>query len=311
MFFGVAAVVSVWTLIQKGKLLVAKVRLRHQSVQDDGPKAGHDAAWRQQWIATMDSAPQSYTEAEKSAIAQALKTLGAFAVPPGTTRTKFDAQSKRLIGATTCTIPSVGPDQVAAYLMHADSHAIRGTLDPNVQVRFDVLERASSHQVIIFSELKTAPFQNRTFLNLSVCQKLSANVWLWVTVPLSSHARIGPHDELHAVRAEAMRCCRMTAASDSESCLLEYACWLDLKGSFPAWFNNHVALPNVLNLPKQIRSCFGRILDAETIEKLDENKLELHKLYCLLALGFAEDLPMTFLSGYYLVRDCAWPTQFE
>jgi hypothetical protein len=55
-------------------------------------------------------------------------------------------------------------------------------------------------------------------------------------------------------------------------------------------------------LPKQIRSCFGRILDAETIEKLDENKLELHKLYCLLALGFAEDLPMTFLSGYYLVR---------
>jgi hypothetical protein len=136
---------------------------------------------------------------------------------------------------------------------------------------------------------------------MSVCQKFSESVWLWVMVPLSGHARISPHGEQHAVRAEAMRCCRITAGSESET-LVEYACWVDLKGSVPTWLNNHVAVPTQLHLPKHVRSHFRRMLDAETTEKLDENHMELQKLYCVLALGFAEDLPMSILSTYYLVR---------
>ncbi len=69
-----------------------------------------------------------------------------------------------------------------------------------------------SHKIVVFSEMKTAPFQNRTFLNACVCQRLANGVWVLAAVPLASHARLAPAEERHALRAEAMRCFRCTPA---------------------------------------------------------------------------------------------------
>ena len=296
--FGVAALVSLFTLVQKGGLLFAKLRSRQQLAKRDVSGVDLDTKWREQWIATMASQQQVYTESEKLVIARAVELLDAFAVGPGMSRTKFDAQSQRLVGATTCTIAGARPDQVAAYLMHADSSAVRSVLDPNVTVRFELIERTNSHQAILYVEMKTAPFKNRTFLNVLVCQKLSDTVWVWALVPLSSHARIGPQDEKNAVRAEVMRCFRLTATPLGET-LVEHACWLDLRGSFPSWFTNQVAIPQLqrharqrpratcscigltaqmCRMPLEIQSYFRRIADSETADRLDENHLELRRL---------------------------------
>ena len=301
--FGVAAAVSLGTLAVKCRLLIQKFRDRHQHARrgdHDAEEASEDANWREQWIAKMEAEQQAYTEPEKLAIAQAVQLLGAFAVASGTSRTKFDAQSRRLVGATTCTIPGARPDQVVAYLMHADGNSARANLDPNVQVRFDVVERANSHQIVIFSEMKTAPFQNRTFLNLCVCRELSSGVWILAAVPLGSHPRISPQSERHALRAEAMRGFRLTPVETDTQ--IEYCCWLDLKGSFPTWFTNKVAIPQLMTMPFQIQSYFRRLHDAEAADRLEENHLEIRKLYCTILLGLVEDLPMASLSFYYLVK---------
>ena len=62
-----------------------------------------------------------------------------------------------------------------------------------------------------------------------------------------------------------------------------------------------------MTFPISIQNYFGRILDAERYERLEENRLELRKLYCLIALGLAEDVPMSGLSIYYLVRSLDGP----
>ncbi len=79
-------------------------------------------------------------------------------------------------------------------------------------VPFDFLRAGFSHKIVVFSEMKTAPFQNRTFLNACVCQRLANGVWVLAAVPLASHARLAPAEERHALRAEAMRCFRCTPA---------------------------------------------------------------------------------------------------
>jgi hypothetical protein len=189
-------------------------------------------------------------------------------------------------------------------------------LDDKVTVRFEVLERANSHQLVSWVEMKSPPFHNRTFLNIYVCQKLSADVWVCAMVPLNGHARIGPHDERGCVRAEGTRVFRCSAAAESET-LVEYVCSLDLKGHLPAWFTERVVTPQLMRLPDSIRryagrkessfwrsirvisGCgrhFGRLLDADLEDRSDQNKIECHKLYFTVLLGFIEDLPMSALS---------------
>ena len=331
--FSIAAVVSLATLIQKGKLLVQKFRSRRHPANAAALGVDEDRTWREEWISRMESEQQTYNQVEQLAIASSLQLLGTFAVELGQSATKVDPQSSRLVGATTCTVLGAKMEQVAAYIMHADSHAIISGQDPSVTVRLECLERPNTHAVVVYIEMKTAPFQNRTFLNLIVCQKLSSSVWICVAVPQNSHARIGPHDELHAVRAEATRCFRLTAVSESET-LLEYCCWLDLKGSLPvsllrhsiefgsercaaqtcsvvsvrqALFTRRVAIPQLMTFPMSVQNYFCRILDLRHYERLEGNRLELRKLYCVIALGLAEDLPMTLLSVFYLVRSLDGP----
>ena len=176
--------------------------------------------------------------------------------------------------------------------------------DGSVTVRLEVLERANTHQAVVFTEVKTRPYtrRNRSLLNMCVCQKLPDDVWIFAIVPLSHHARIGPQDEQHCVRAEGMRCCRLTAAPEGSETLVEYTCWLDLKMQLPTWAANRLGLPPMMRLPAQLKSYFGRILDKEHQEAVDENNMELRRLYCVILLGFAEDLPMSLLSTYYLVK---------
>jgi hypothetical protein len=252
--FGVAAVASAYTIIEKSKLLLQIFRRRHE---DHGGNPAHDeadAAWRRQWIAAFESQQQTYSEAEKAAIASALQLLGTCAVGVGQSRTTLDRQTNRLVGASTLTIPDVRPEQVVAYLMHADSHAVRSSSDPKVTVRFEVLERANGHQLVSWMEVKHPPLHNRTLLNMVVSQKLSADVWVCAMVPLRSHARIGPEDEHGRVRAEGTRFFRCSAAPESEAgTLLEYVAWLDLKGHLPAWFAERVVAQQLMRLPNAIK----------------------------------------------------------
>jgi hypothetical protein len=95
--------VSLGTLAVKCRLLIQKFRDRNQHARrgdHEAEEASEDANWREQWIAKMEAEQQAYTEPEKVAIAQVVQLLGAFAVASGTSRTKFDAQSRRLVGAT-------------------------------------------------------------------------------------------------------------------------------------------------------------------------------------------------------------------
>ena len=59
--------------------------------------------------------------------------------------------------------------------------------------------------------------------------------------------------------------------------------------------------------PMSIQNYFSRIFDVRHYERLEGNRLELRKLYCLIALGLAEDVPMSGLSIYYLVRSLDGP----
>ncbi len=70
--------------------------------------------------------------------------------------------------------------------------------------------------------------------------------YVWVGVPIESHAKISPEAEAHAVRAEGTRCIRATQTAVGVT-RIEYAC--SLKGYFPSWFTERVAVPVLMGLP--------------------------------------------------------------
>ena len=64
------------------------------------------------------------------------------------------------------------PEQIIAYQMHYDRKIKLSQLDPIVDVRYEILEVKKLRHMLVFYELKTAPFQNRTFMNSFVWQKV-------------------------------------------------------------------------------------------------------------------------------------------
>ena len=137
-----------------------------------------------------------------------------------------------LVGHTELVIHGTSPLDIIAFLMDADSNYIRSRRNHNVDVRYGVREVRNPHHSVTFNEVKTAPFQNRTFLQAVLWKKLSDTQFVWCTYPIADHPTVQPSDESHAVRAELVRCIRATYLAQGAT-RLEYACSVDLKGRFP------------------------------------------------------------------------------
>jgi hypothetical protein len=242
-----------------------KLQVWLNDAQDDG-------AWRDAAVQEMRQGEQSHSWEETALITRGTALLGTFATGKGKAQsmrrsktvelanTKHDERSGLLIGHVEAEVRT-SPEQAIAFLMHFGSKFFQSTLNHEVNVRREVLEVRSPHYTVVFLEKKSAPFQNRTFLNALLWQKVSDTplTYVWVTVPIESHAKIAPEDEAHAIRAEGTRCIRATQTAVGVT-RVEYACSLDLKGHFPSWLTERVAIPGLLGLPYELQTYFTHVM---------------------------------------------------
>jgi hypothetical protein len=245
----IASATSVVTLVLKGRLLIKKFCQRGSEMTDWMADVAHDSKRRQDWIDKLTSRDQVYNTMETQSIASGLALLDMFSAQVSSAakshaQFKLDARSNRLIGYHEGTVQGASPEEIVAHLTDIEGKFTQANQDRSVIVRFEVVQNVSDHHVVIFTEAKAAPFQNRTFLTSLICKKISDDppTWVWVTASIPGHGRIRPEDERHAVRGEVMRCCRLTAVSAKDT-TMQYGCWLDLKGSFPQWMTQNIAMP--------------------------------------------------------------------
>jgi hypothetical protein len=234
--------------------------------------ARDDGAWRVATVHEMHEGEHSYTPEETVLIARGMALLGTFGAMKGKARsmrrsktvelteTKHDEKSGLLIGHVEAKVRT-SPEQAIAFLMHSDSKYNRSTLNPEVDVRQEVLEVRSPHHTVVFSETKVAPLQNRTILNAQLWQKVSDTplTYVWVTVPIEGHAKIAPADEAYSVRAELSRCIRATQTAVGVT-RIEYASALDLKGHCPSSLAERVAIPALMGVPYDLQTYFIHVM---------------------------------------------------
>jgi hypothetical protein len=177
-------------------------------------------------------------------------------------QTRHDKRSDVLQGEVKLLVPA-SPEEIIAFLMQIDSKFYMSKLNPKVDVRFEVLEVKSLHHTVFFSEIKTAPLQNRTFLGALVWRKISdvPLTYVLVAAPVECHDKLSIEQDANAVRAEVRRVLRLTSTADGHTSV-EYACSLDLRGHFPKWLVNEVALPQLLNVPYTLQTYFAHVKRA-------------------------------------------------
>ena len=247
--FCIAAVTSVATIGLKCRLVIGKLCKRGAEMTDWHADVAHDSKRRQEWIAKLAAEEQVYNTMENESIARGTALLDMFSAQLSSAaksqgRFKHDPHTNRLIGYAEGLVRGASPQQIVAYLMDIESRFVQGHQNRDETVRFEVLSTINDHHKVVYTEVKTAPFTNRTFLTSFVCLKISLEppTWVWVALPIPAHPRIRPEDERHAVRGEVMRCCKLTATSATET-KMEYASYIDLRGNFPGWLINNVVLP--------------------------------------------------------------------
>ena len=209
---------------------------------------------------------RSYSQAMQRSFSQAIQAPevrhAKHGPTVGSSWTKLDKESGRLVGNTQLVIRGAGPLDIVAYLMDVKSRISESRTDPRVQVRFEIKEVRNAHHIVTFYESNMAPFQNRTFLNASVWKKLSGTQYVWCSYPIASHPSITPSDERHTLRAETEQCMRLTCIAEGVT-TVEYACSTDLKGSFPTWLTNSLIIPTLTALPYMLQEYFAQIRPIE------------------------------------------------
>jgi hypothetical protein len=245
--------------------------------------AQDDGAWRNATVQEMREGEHSYSPEETALIARGMALVGTFATGKGKARpmrrsktaelaeTKHDEKSGLLIGHVQAEVRA-SPEQVVAFLMHFGSKFFRSTSNPEVNVRQEVLEVKSPHHTVVFLEKRTAPFQNRTFLNALLWQKVSDTplTYAWVTVPIEHHGKVSMEDEAHAIRAEAVRCVRATQTAPGVT-RIEFACSLDLKGHVPSWLTDQLVIPGagLTGLPYELQTYFLQLMPPPSCTATD------------------------------------------
>ena len=225
-----------------------------------------DFAWRQAMVMKMQQGEQVYCEEEAALIAKGLALLDGVALGTGkllkrsktgtSAWTRLDKKSGLLTGLVEATIRA-SPRQIVAYQMHYDSKVKMSQLDPALEVRYECLEVKNLHHIVMYYEMKTTPYQNRTFLNSLLWQKLSDAplTYIWVSVPIELHDKVPPEQEKHAVRADGLRFLRCTRIADGQT-KIQFACSVDLKGHFPRRLTNSLVIPNLLRVPYDLETYF-------------------------------------------------------
>jgi hypothetical protein len=145
----------------------------------------HDGARRDAMVDEMRKGGLSYSAEEVALIAEATELLSGLATGVGKARpisshaktvevaqTKYDKRSGMVLGEVKLLVPA-SPEQIIAFLMQIDSKFYQSKFNPKVDVRCEILEVKNLHCTVVFSEVKTAPFDNRTFLNATLWQKIS------------------------------------------------------------------------------------------------------------------------------------------
>ena len=188
--------------------------------------------------------------------------------------------------------------------MDADSNYIRSRLDPKVDVHYGVREVRNPHHSVTFNEVKTAPFQNRTFLQAVLRKKLSNTQFFWCTYPIADHPTVRPSDESHTVRAEGVRCIRLTRLAHGAT-RLEYACSVDLKGRFPTRLTNSIVVPTLMDLPLTLQEYFQQIRPIGECTALDGTRIGHMLIHAALDVKKARrgEAVATFISRTEMLRN--------
>ncbi len=162
-----------------------------------------DAEWRDAMVDQMRQGEQLYSAEETALIAEGAAQLDAFAKGEGKVRSlkysktvkmaqvRYDETTGRIVGEVECAIHGASPDELVAYLMHFESKINKSQLNSEVDVRYEILEMKSFRHVVAFSEMKTAPLRNRTFMGAMLWQKVSDAplTYIWVLIPIKDHPK--------------------------------------------------------------------------------------------------------------------------
>ena len=87
--------------------------------------------------------------------------------------------------------------------------------------------------------------------------------YLWCAGSIGGHPSVTPHDEARCIRAEGIRCARLTALS-SRATRLELVTWFDPKGVFPAWLVHDVLLPQMMRMPAALQTYFMMVVEGDS-----------------------------------------------
>lgn len=232
--------------------------------------AQHDQQTQQKWIADVASAAQPCSQVDE-AIKRGTDLFSVFHTgrcgrrkalkcPPTIQRAQTAVdESGRLIGLCEATLRTTALKFVAWQMDFLGRYKV-SLNNPETLVRYEVREVTVS-RTVVFLEFKTAPFQNRTALQALVWKKVSESppVYVWASVPIGRHHSVGPQDETGTVRAEFLRCFRLTDIGPNEV-QVEYAFYMDLRGQFPSWLTNLVVIPEMMFEPRELQ-----VLSAATV----------------------------------------------
>jgi len=225
--------------------------------------AQHDQQTQQKWIADVASATQPCSEVDE-AIKRGTDLFSVFHTgrcgrrkalkcPPTIQRAQTAVdESGRLIGLCEATLRTTALKFVAWQMDFLGRYKV-SLNNPETTVRYEVREVTVS-RTVVFLEFKTAPFRNRTALQALVWKKVSESppAYVWASLPIERHDSVRPQDEAHAVRAEFLRCFRLTDIGPNEV-QVEYAFYIDLKGHFPSWATNLVVIPEMMFEPRELQ----------------------------------------------------------
>jgi hypothetical protein len=275
----------------------------------------HDRATRADMIEQMLAGGHLYSPEEDSKVQELLAMFTTDSSQTRTVRqlkhgatvesswTRLDEDGV-LVGGTELVIHGASPLDINAFLMDLGSRCNTCRLNPKVDVQYGVREVRNPHYSVTFNEVKTAPFRNRTFLQAVLRKKLSETHFFWCTYPIANHSTVRPSDESHAVRAELVRCIRLTRLGHGAT-RVEYACSVDLKGRFPTQLTNAIVIPTLMGLPYVIQQYFLQIRRIDECTAQDGAFIGHMLMNAALSVKKARraEVAATFISRTEMLRD--------
>ena len=167
-----------------------------------------------------------------------------------------------LHGHLSCLIRASTVD-VLSFIMDNDSNISAKYERGYSTIERRTLEVKNNHCSAFYLSVKCpSPFHPREFVANNMWRKEGENNYLYVTVP-ADHVGAPPSHDL--VRGETVRTTRLTEVSPG---VTRYTTTftLDLRGNFPNWITNRIAIPANLDAPVRQQIYFLQIKPAEDFD---------------------------------------------